>query len=727
MPKVKDEKVEMFDGSNYNSWSSDIKFLLMEKGLWEYCTDKSPLLKKKKKATKVKKEPSETKGAESSIGNLEKSPPAEKSPKEETDSEDTDSPSGPDERKDLKAQGCIGRSLEKAYRSQLDSCNNAYEVWENLKSLYQDKHDVGTVWTHLAEFMEIKMDPNEDVVAYIGKLERLQTLSVDSPCPIPVNLMITKVIQCLPESWKSFAQSMRANPDLFNMSFSTIKTRLVAEQNLRRAEAAHNETENKPKAALRSERTNVKCENCSKKGHSKKDCWAKGGDKEGQGPQKQKRALTTESSKPKAESSKPKAAFCATRTIEWIMDSGCTDHMISTKDTLIRETNLTESVKIADGTKIQALSVGEIELEQATLKNVWFVPKLGRNLLSVSAIDKMGYTVTFQNKSVLVSTKDGKEILKGKLENDLYIIDTKKESKSFIAEKELTLWHKRLGHAHEDAVREATNNFNKSDSLPYCDSCKEGKMSKQTFNSKKEKSTEPIEVLHTDLCGPMETTGIEGEKYFMAITDEATDFTMTFTLANKESSKTLECIKEAITYLERQTGNKVKKVKCDGGKEFINNNWESYFSEKGILLDSSNPYTPEQNGIAERKNQTLVEAARTMMCEANLKKEFWAEAIKTATYIRNRVPTRSDKKSAYERLFHKTPNLKNLKVFGSQCHSFINKSLRKKFDKKSRKCILIGYTTNGYKLYELVTGKITYSRHVIFNESSWNHQRTMDK
>lgn len=163
----------------------------------------------------------------------------------------------------------------------------------------------------------------------------------------------------------------------------------------------------------------------------------------------------------------------------------------------------------------------------------------------------------------------------------------------------------------------------------------------------------------------------------------------------------------------------VKTLRVDNGREYCNERTMRYLREKGINMETTAPYTPEQNGRAERDNRSLVESARTMLHAKSLPVKLWAEAVNTACYILNRTPTTSNRgMTPYEAWTNKKPHLDHIRVFGSEAYAHIPKQFRKKWDKKSQKLILVGYQADScnYRLYNPQTGKIIISRDVIIHE-----------
>ena len=173
--------------------------------------------------------------------------------------------------------------------------------------------------------------------------------------------------------------------------------------------------------------------------------------------------------------------------------------------------------------------------------------------------------------------------------------------------------------------------------------------------------------------------------------------------------------------VEKSTGRQLKALRSDNGGEYLSSEFKNYLSKEGIRHELTIPKTPEQNGVAERMNRTLVECVRSMLVDAKLPHKFWAEALSTAVYLRNRSPTKAvEDKTPYEALTGNKPDVKHLRVFGCIAYANVPKDERKKLDSKSKRCILLGYgsETKGYRLYDVEKGKVLHSRDVIFNESS---------
>ena len=172
---------------------------------------------------------------------------------------------------------------------------------------------------------------------------------------------------------------------------------------------------------------------------------------------------------------------------------------------------------------------------------------------------------------------------------------------------------------------------------------------------------------------------------------------------------------------ENSSGHKLKVLRTDNGGEYTSAEFESYLKREGIRHERTIPKTPEENGVAERKNRTLAESVRSILADAKLPHKFWAEALSTAVYLQNRSPTKAlNKMTPYQAWRDERPTVNHLRIFGYTAFAHVSKDQRKKLDSKARKCIFLGYgsETKGYRLYDPERRRVFHSRDVIFHEFS---------
>jgi hypothetical protein len=174
---------------------------------------------------------------------------------------------------------------------------------------------------------------------------------------------------------------------------------------------------------------------------------------------------------------------------------------------------------------------------------------------------------------------------------------------------------------------------------------------------------------------------------------------------------------------------RIKKIRSDNGTEFKNSQIEGFLEEEGIKHEFSSPYTPQQNGVVERENRTLLDMARTMLDEYKTPDRFWAEAINTACYSINRLYLhRILKKASYELLTGKKPNVSYFRVFGSKCFILINRGRSSKFAPKAVEGFLLGYESNtrAYRVFNKSTGLVEVSCDIVFDETNGSHVEQVD-
>ncbi|GJU48173.1 zinc finger BED domain-containing protein RICESLEEPER 2-like protein [Tanacetum coccineum] len=266
---------------------------------------------------------------------------------------------------------------------------------------------------------------------------------------------------------------------------------------------------------------------------------------------------------------------------------------------------------------------------------------------------------------------------------------------------ESMLWHRRLGHVNfktinklvkENLVRGLPSKRFENDQT--CVACLKGKQHKASCKSKIQNSiTQPLFMLHMDLFGPTFVSSLMNKKYCLVVTDDYSRFTWVFFLATKDETSGI--LKSFITEIENLVDKKVKIIRCDNGTEFKNRVMSEFCEEKGIKKEFSAARTPQQNGVAKRRNRTLIEAARTMLADSKLPTTFWAEAVNTACYVQNRVlVVKPHNKTPYELFRGRTPALSFMRPFG--CHVTILNTLDYlgKFDGKSDEGFFVGYLMN---------------------------------
>ncbi|KAK2967423.1 hypothetical protein RJ640_022355 [Escallonia rubra] len=259
-----------------------------------------------------------------------------------------------------------------------------------------------------------------------------------------------------------------------------------------------------------------------------------------------------------------------------------------------------------------------------------------------------------------------------------------------------------------------------------CDACQICKQKKVSHKPKKMVSTSrPLQLLHMDLFGPIPTTSLGGKSYCFVIVDDYSRYTWTFFLATKVES--LNVFTSFAKRVQNQKGYLITNIRSDHGREFENSKIGALCDDFGISHNFSAPRTPQQNGVAERKNRSLQEAARTMLNEYGLPKYFWAEAVNCACFVLNRVILRNFLlKTPYDLFNDKKPKVSFFRVFGCKCFVLNTKDHLSKFDSKTFEGIFLGYSNNSmaYRVYNKSTLVVEESINVTFDETNPFLRRT---
>ena len=239
--------------------------------------------------------------------------------------------------------------------------------------------------------------------------------------------------------------------------------------------------------------------------------------------------------------------------------------------------------------------------------------------------------------------------------------------------------------------------------------------------------TRRLELIHSDVAGQMKTESFGGAKYFVTFIDDYSRCVTVYPM--KYKSEVLEKFKEWEAAVTNQAECKIKTLRTDNGGEYTSTEFQDFLKEKGILHVTTVPHSPQQNGVAERMNRTLQEAALSMILHAGLSKAFWAEAVCNAAYVRNRVITTATAVTPYERWYGKKPDVSNLRVFGCTAYAHVPDASRQKLDQKAVKMRFVGYslTQKGYRLYDENRQRIFIRRDITFNKTDFGSTKVQMK
>ena len=669
------------------------------------------------------------------------------------------------QKKDIKAQAIIGLTLSDELLENVREVTSTKEMWQKIRDVFE-RHTLLNKLAARRKFYTATKEESESALQFSNRIRQLAATLKSMNVTIDESEMAMALLNGLPEAYDPLISALDAiSGEEETLKFDHVKSRVMQEEqriNIRVSQAA---TKADTAALLSTQRPpgreRPKCRHCKKLGHVEAKCWKKHPHLNPHKKTDTAMIATGDAEDPivclLANHAKYKAQVKSDKISDWFIDSGCSNHMTHDKSLFSSYTKLpkTGSVELGNGDKTSIVGQGTVqvrikvkgEARNCSLANTYYVPGLDYNLMSVPMLDKRGLSTKFENKKCLISRK-GNLLATGSMSSNLYKLDVLAKSNvsvtAFVAQ-DLATWHQRLAHIDPSAIEKMSKdgtvtgiNLVKSEAQEHkCDHCIIGKGHRQPFpRASSSRTSKLLELVHSDVNGPLEVPSHGGSRYFITFIDDFSKWTVVYMMKNK--SESLECFAKFHKLAETHTGNKVLKVntihrtdqpreqikvlRTDNGGEYVSNAFKSYLTEHGIAHQTTIAYTPQQNGVAERMNRTLIDLVRSMLHAKGLDKAFWAEALQTAVYIRNRVMSRSLPQGVtpHHRWHGSAPDLSYCRIFGSKCFYVVPKHKVKKLDPRAREAIFVGYTlqSKGYKLWDIESRKCVLSRDVTFREEA---------
>lgn len=665
------------------------------------------------------------------------------------------------------AKSMISSTVSDAVYQKIMDKTTAKEAWEALKQHYEASSQ-DQVFKVCADFFAFSWVSNEDVSTHIAKMRTLWNelnngLKAKKENALPDLILVCKTLHILPSSFDNFKSSWMLLSKDESRTFDELCTQLIVYERNRSSSQQTSSESNDPEALLvrqnhqksgnsgkskqsSKESTGNICHYCLKPGHWVRQCkkWIADGRPP---PPSKKSAVSNVSTSASSNVVKTIALVSIDNLVlaseakndDWWIDNGATKHVTNRFDwfSSFRKFESPHTIKAAGSECLNAVGCGTVEIEstvegqsRVTLHNVWFAPRISRNLFSpLAAHDKQENSKFESTVTSCTFLVNGIPVLTGTREKNgtLYRAEVKAVNSSSsstvnVAESSdlLQLYHERWGHQDKRHVKEKLEkelDIKVKLELKTCEPCVYGKAHRLPFGTRK-KATKPGELISADVCGPFNES-FQKKRYLVTFKDSYTKFRYSFII--KEKSDVKVALEEMLTHAEKQ-GHNIKEFLSDNGGEFDNSAVRETLKTRGITQRLTAPFTPEQNGGSERENRTVVEMARTFMHSnpnVELPQAIWAELVTTAVYVLNRTGKSSENGvSPYELWFGKKPRINHLRIISSTCYVHIPKQKRRKMDKKAQKGYLVGYDgEERYRIYVAERKTVVLSRDVQFEET----------
>ena len=647
-----------------------------------------------------------------------------------------------------------------------NSDKSAKEIWNALQKKY-DTEEAGTKKYAVSRYLKFQMTDDKSVETQSHELQKIAHEIVSEGMLLDEQFQIAVIIDKLPPAWKDFKNVLRHKTKEF--SLESLITRLRIEEEARKQDQKeevlvvgnNNNTNKKSTAVLKPTGKNFKNQNrngnpnrnnqprnnnqnwnhqrnqnkqqqppnnkndsgqflcfiCNRPGHLARKCR----NRPSSAPQAN---LTTE---------EPFTAMISEINLiggseGWWVDTGASRHVCYDRNMFKTYIAATEDQKVLLGdshTTIVA-GIGNVELNFTSgriviLKDVMHTPEMRKNLVSGYLLNKAGFTQTI-GADLYTLTKNGTFVGKGYATEGMFKLNVQvnKVNSSVYMLCNFNTWHARLGHVNKRIIKNMSslgllpklslNDFEK------CEFCSQAKITKAPHKTVIGKETEPLDLVHSDICELDGTLTRNGKRYFITFIDDCSDFTFVYLMKNK--SEALDMFKLFVAEIENQYNRKIKRLRSDRGTEYDSNEFIEFYNTHGIIHDKTAPYSPEMNGKAERKNRTLTESVVAILLNSGAASHWWGEILLTACYVLNRVPKSKSKISPYEILKNRQPNISYFRTWGCLAYVRIPDPKRIKLASRAYECVFIGYAVNSkaYRFYDLDARTILESNDADFYE-----------
>jgi transposase InsO family protein len=640
-----------------------------------------------------------------------------------------------------------------------DSQDNGREALKVLRKHYASI-EKPRVLTLYEELTTLRMSPTEDITDFMIRAERAATGLRSAGENISDNLIIAMILKGLPDAYKPFvvihtqldqAKSLTEFKAAVHNYANTESVRTSTQQSTALATTTN---QSKRQQGNASGGTQLKCMACGKANHKSSQCRSKAklkcGYCQAQG-HIEKECMKKQREKSSTQSANATKSTEFTFTIsadvdhannttsnnsrKLLVDCGATCHIVNNVDYFTSfDPNFNPKkhfIQLADGHRSNELATAkgkaqfnlpdsDGKVHKITLNNALLAPDFPVSLFSVQTAVQSGAEITFA-KDYTKLTANGTDFNITKLGKLYYLQTDVLSDDSANVTKSIDECHTILGHTNYDdivSLQGVTRGMKvQGKATKTCTTCTTSKMTKlpKSYDDPPTYATQPLQRVHSDLCGPIEPVSREGHKYIINFVDEYSSMLFVYFLrAKSEADKALQQFIADVAPI-----GSVKELHSDNGGEYMSQSFQKTLLDNQIKHSTTTPHTPYQNGKSERSWRSILEMSRCLISDAQLAKTFWPYAVKHSQYVRNRSYQRRTKSTAYELFTNEKPDMSKIHRFGSPCTYYID-GHKQKLDARGQPGIYLGINTQNKGYYVLNDRKVVTTRNVTMHVNTDN-------
>lgn len=616
----------------------------------------------------------------------------------------------------LKLSAHLRDSISEDLQSEILHLSKPHEIFKHIASRYEGD-DLLTSHRHLTNLVGMKFTYGGDLVKFFAEMKAAWTtvLESDSYRLMPPRVLVGTILNAMPKEMSTSVENAQGQ-----CSESDMPQKLMDEIVKRYISHHHDARVSQASAFPAVAPSPTKCSFCLQRGvktvnHTFTECRSRHA------------LLHPDSTSPETPEVLGFTAGTPCDPESAIFDSGASLHISGRRDLFV-DFNAIPPINISavSGPGTQATGIGKVRFQYVVgqsiktmeLHDAYFVKNSPTTLISLSRLRQANFSFHYPASSDygLLLTSSLRPLLRIPIKDGVFkiqICTSHAHAAAYLAHpratnSDLNTWHSRYCHLNETDLRHV---LKRTEGITFprhltvrCDPCRLAKGTQLPYDGHHNHASAPLELIHSDVCGPIDSNTSQKQRWFITFIDEYTRFAHVYTLESKSDAFEAWCrFYNSVTNL---TDFRPKYFRCDRGTEFVNHYFQRFFQDHGMKYQLTTPYSPPSNGLAERYNRTLLENTTTLLSDANLNRRHWPYAIAYVNYVRNCSPHRALKRlTPYERFFNTMPRPHRLHPFGCRVIFHNARDHHAKLDTRMSTGLFLGYPSDSNGAYILVDGQ----------------------